>query len=97
MNGDTAQKPRMHLSFQPTITLGTVIHIVFLCVLLVAAWTRVSDRLAVDEEKIADQAQVQLQQTNLTQQMQIQEMRTDTILAALESQVTRDEQQAEKK
>lgn len=89
-----SQRQGFHLSFQPTITLGTVVHIVFLAVLLVAAWTRISDRLSADEDKISAQQQVLLQQSTISQQTQIQLTRTDAILDGVEKELARDENQA---
>lgn len=80
-----------HVKFQPTFTLGTLLHLVMMIILLVGAWTRINDRLDSDQEQIKASESVESSLTTTIQQMQINLADDTTLISELESRITRDE------
>lgn len=95
MPEEPSQKPAgLHLSFQPTLTLGTVLHVVVLAILLIAAWTHVTDRLDVQDKQINDAQRIQVQLTNSVQQLELNVATDTTVISELERRLTQDETKA---
>ena len=84
LNGAMPQRHFAGWRFEPTITLGTVIHVVSMAILLVAFWIHVSDRLQTLEDYRAEQQALYEKELGLIQSMQINQAQQSVIIQNLD-------------
>lgn len=81
----------LHFAFQPTFTLGTVVHVVVLAVVLIVGWTKINDRIDQHDKDIKVEQEMQDKEQTIVQELQLEQVRTAAILSATEERIARDE------